>query len=160
THRRDFAEAEKAIVWLMDRYPGVRLLTVGHIDVSGTFGRFGPRHSHVPLMPWQRLFALMAKVDINLAPLEKGNPFTECKSSIKYLEAALVGVPTVASAPPDFERVIEHGRNGLLVPDRDGWRDALARLVEDPAEREAMGARALEDALARHRTTTAAPGLF
>src|SRR5690606_24507635 len=59
-----------------------------------------------------------------------------------------------------FERVIEHGRNGLLVPDRDGWRDALARLVEDPAEREAMGARALEDALARHRTTTAAPGLF
>ncbi|MEW6272037.1 MAG: glycosyltransferase [Thermodesulfobacteriota bacterium] len=160
THRRDFAEAEAAIVSVMERHPGVRLLTVGHIDVSETFGRFGQRHAHLPLMPWQRLFALMAQVDVNLAPLEQGNPFTECKSSIKFLEAALVGVPTVASALSDFERVIDDGSNGVLVRTREGWRDALSRLVESPGEREALGARALEDALARHRTATAAPALL
>jgi glycosyltransferase involved in cell wall biosynthesis len=160
THRRDFAEVESAVLWVMERYPGVRLLTVGHIDVSETFGRFGARHAHLPLMPWQRLFELMAQVDVNLAPLERRNPFTECKSSIKFLEAALVGVPTIASSLPDFQRVIENERNGSLVDTREAWRDGLCQLVESASLRESLGARALEDALAHHTTSRAAPALL
>jgi glycosyltransferase involved in cell wall biosynthesis len=159
THRRDFAEVESAILWLMERYPGVRLLTVGHIDVRDTFGRFGARHSHLPLMPWQHLFEVMAEVDVNLAPLERRNPFTECKSSIKFLEAALVGVPTIATSLSDFQRVIESERNGCLVDSREAWRDGLRRLVESPDLRETLGARALDDALANHTTSSAAPTL-
>jgi len=160
THKRDFAEVESALLWLMERYPGVRLLTVGHIDVRETFGRFGARHSHLPLMPWQRLFEVMSEVDVNLAPLEPRNPFTECKSSIKYLEAALVGVPTIASPLSDFQRVIESERNGFLADSKEAWRDALRQLVESPSLRATLGARALEDALAHHNTSSAAPELF
>jgi len=160
THKRDFAEVESALLWIMERYPGVRLLTVGHIDVRETFGRFGARHAHLPLMPWQRLFEVMSEVDVNLAPLEPRNPFTECKSSIKYLEAALVGVPTIASPLSDFQRVIESERNGFLVDSKEAWRDALRRLVESPSLRESLGARALEDAIAHHTTSSAAPDLF
>ena len=136
------------------------LLTVGHIDVRETFGRFGARHSHLPLMPWQRLFEVMSEVDVNLAPLERRNPFTECKSSIKYLEAALVGVPTIATPLSDFQRVIESERNGCLADSKEAWRDGLRQLVESPSLREALGARALEDAIAHHTTSSAAPELF
>jgi len=160
THRRDFAEAESALLWVMERYPAVRLLTVGHIDVRDVFGRFGARHSHLPLMPWQQLFELMAEVDVNLAPLERRNPFTECKSSIKYLEAALVGVPTIATPLSDFQRVIESERNGILADSKEAWRDGLRQLVESRSLREALGARALEEALAHQSTTRAAPDLF
>jgi hypothetical protein len=34
--------------------------------------------------------------DLILAPLEFGNPFGEAKSELKFFEAALVGVPTIA----------------------------------------------------------------
>ncbi|MBM4244614.1 MAG: glycosyltransferase [Deltaproteobacteria bacterium] len=160
THKRDFAEAESSLAWVMDRYPSVRLLTVGHIDVRETFGRFGARHSHVPLMPWQRLFEVMSEVDVNLAPLERRNPFTECKSSIKHLEAALVGVPTIATPLADFQRVIESERNGCLADSKEAWRDALRQLVESPSLREGIGQRALEDALAHHTTASVAGDLF
>jgi len=160
THKRDFAEVESALLWVMERYPAVRLLTVGHLDVRDTFGRFGARHSHLPLMPWQRLFEVMSEVDVNLAPLERRNPFTECKSSIKYLEAALVGVPTIATPLSDFQRVIESERNGCLADSKEAWRDGLRQLVESASLREALGARALEDALAHHTTASAAPDLF
>ena len=160
THKRDFAEVESSLLWVMERYPAVRLLTVGHIDVRETFGRFGARHSHLPLMPWQRLFEVMSEVDVNLAPLERRNPFTECKSSIKYLEAALVGVPTIATPLSDFQRVIESERNGCLADSKEAWRDGLRQLVESASLREALGARALEDALAKHTTSSAAPELF
>ena len=160
THKRDFAEVESSLAWVMERYPSVRLLTVGHIDVRDTFGRFGARHSHVPLMPWQRLFEVMSEVDVNLAPLERRNPFTECKSSIKYLEAALVGVPTIATPLADFQRVIESERNGVLADSKEAWRDGLRQLVESATQRQAIGQRALEDALAHHTTSSIAADLF
>jgi glycosyltransferase involved in cell wall biosynthesis len=160
THKRDFAEVESSLAWVMERYPSVRLLTVGHIDVRDTFARFGARHAHVLLMPWQRLFEVMSEVDVNLAPLERRNPFTECKSSIKYLEAALVGVPTIATPLADFQRVIESERNGCLADSKEAWRDGLRQFVESASLREGIGQRALEDALAHHTTASIAGDLF
>jgi len=153
THKRDFAEAVPALVQVMDVHPRVRLLLVGHIAAPAELRRFGARISHLPLVPWQRLPGIMADVDVNLAPLEPDNVFTECKSAIKYLEAALLGVPTVASPLPDFRRMVEHGRNGLLAATDAEWRDALTRLVESPPLRAEIGARARADATQRHTTS-------
>jgi glycosyltransferase involved in cell wall biosynthesis len=140
----------------MDEHPGVRLLLVGHVAAPVELRRFGGRISHLPLVPWQRLPGLMADVDVNLAPLERDNPFTACKSAIKYLEAALLGVPTVATPLPDFRRVIDHGRNGLLASSDEQWRDCLTQLVESPPLRAEIGARALADAERRHTTLVCA----
>ena len=38
-----------------------------------------------------------ARFDINLAPLEVGNPFCEAKSQLKFFEAGLVNCTTIAS---------------------------------------------------------------
>ena len=50
----------------------------------------------------------MARFDVNLAPLEAGNPFCEAKSELKFFEAALVDVPTVSithrPVPPRHRR--------------------------------------------------------
>jgi len=152
THNRDFAQAEEAIEWAMDTYSNVHLLTVGHIDVSARFGRFGERFQHLPLMPWQRLAEPMVRVDVNLAPLEPDNPFTASKSCIKFLEAAIVGVPTIASPMPDYRRTIRHGANGFLAELPDEWRDSLRALIESPDLRASMGAAARDDVLREHTT--------
>src|SRR5581483_11415045 len=152
THKRDFAVAESAIEWALETFPEMRLVTVGHIEVARRFERFADRLEHLPLMPWRSLIEATALVDVNLAPLEPDNPFTASKSCIKYLEAAIVGVPTIASPLPDFERVIEHGRNGLLAASDADWRDGLRRLVESRELREQIGRRAREDVLRHHST--------
>ena len=66
---------------------------------------------------------------MNLAPLEVGNPFCEAKSELKYFEAALAGVPTIASPTGPYRRAIRHGETGFLAETSSEWRDALERLV-------------------------------
>lgn len=64
------------------------------------------------------------------------------------LEAATAGVPAVAfDCPTGPREIIDHGRTGLLVPAEDvaALADGMLRLIENPAERRAMGAAAHAD---------------
>jgi glycosyltransferase involved in cell wall biosynthesis len=64
------------------------------------------------------------------------------------LEAVTAGVPAVAfDCPTGPREIIDHGRNGLLVPPRDveALAEGMLRLIEQPAERRAMGAAARAD---------------
>lgn len=63
------------------------------------------------------------------------------------LEATTAGLPAVAfDCPTGPAEIIEHGRNGLLVPPEDvaGLAAAMCKLIENPDERRAMGAAARE----------------
>lgn len=72
----------------------------------------------------------IASVDINLAPLEN-SIFNEAKSENKWVEAALVRVPTVASKVGAFEHMIENGVTGMLCDNIQEWENALERLITD-----------------------------
>ncbi len=81
------------------------------------------------MVPWRDLPEKLAKLDINIAPLVMNNPFGKSKSEIKYVEAGLVRVPTIASPTEAFKFAIQSGVNGILAADEEEWSDALAMLV-------------------------------
>jgi glycosyltransferase involved in cell wall biosynthesis len=141
THQRDFAVAAPALARILEEFAFVRLRVVGALALREfpALGRFGARVESRPLVPWEALRDEVADVDVSLAPLEVGNPYCEAKSEIKWIEAAAVGVPTVASATAPFQAAIADGETGFLARTEDEWHQALARLVSDAALRRRVG---------------------
>jgi glycosyltransferase involved in cell wall biosynthesis len=133
SHNRDFAVVAPVLADLMAHHPQLWLHLSGHLEIGGRLLAFQHRIRRAPYVAWQELPHLIAQVDVNLAPLELDNPFCQAKSEIKYTEAALVGVPTVASPTEAFAFAIEDGRTGLLAATPEQWHAALAQLIEEPA---------------------------
>jgi glycosyltransferase involved in cell wall biosynthesis len=150
THNHDFLEAADALLDVLKRYPDVRVCLFGPLDLDARFEPFKDRIDQEPLTAWFKVPHVMSAWDINLAPLEMGNPFCRSKSELKYFEGAVVGLPTVASRIDAFEVAIEDGRNGFLCSSPDEWRSALSALIEQPELRRRMGAAAEADAFARY----------
>lgn len=147
THDADWLVAEPAVVELLGARPEVDLWLVGPVESSAALEPFESRvHRQLPV-PWTQLPDLLRQVDVALAPLDR-TPFTEAKSVIKWLEAALVGTPTIATATPPFVAAVDDGRTGLLVSDDEGWLGALTGLVDSAGRRSEIGAAARVDALA------------
>jgi glycosyltransferase involved in cell wall biosynthesis len=150
THQRDFAVCEPALLDLLERRPELRLRLVGHLDLGAHWRRFERRVERIGLLSPAELLRAIAETDINLAPLELGNPFCEAKSELKFFEAGAVGVPTVASATEVFAAAIEDGTSGLLARDDAGWRAALDLLAGSAERRTAIGEAARASAVARY----------
>jgi hypothetical protein len=101
------------------------------------------------MLPWTELPARLRQVDVNLAPLVPDSVFNESKSAIKWLEAALVETPTIATPTEPFVEAIDDGRTGILATTPEEWLHALETLLDDADLRSRMGARARRDALLR-----------
>ena len=129
THQRDLGVAIEAIAKLLEEYPSCRLVLYRSPDGGRPFIdieefpallKLADRIEWRSLRPLSELPEEIARFDINLAPLEFGNPFCEAKSELKYFEAALVDVPTIASRPaiPSRDRArqdrLSCGRHGRL----------------------------------------------
>lgn len=74
------------------------------------------------------------------------------------LEAAACGTPVVAAAVGGLRTLVDHGRTGLLVDDRDptAFAAAVAEVLADPATAAAMGAAAAARAAGFTWSTAAA----
>ncbi|HEX4174022.1 MAG TPA: glycosyltransferase, partial [Acetobacteraceae bacterium] len=85
--------------------------------------------------------------DVGIAPLAD-TAFNRCKSALKTLDYAAMGLPILASDLPLYRGSPADGPAGWLVPDNtDAWFVALTRLVRDGTLRRQLASRA-RDAVA------------
>lgn len=152
SHDRDFTVAVDAIARLFTRRPEPILVLVGHVDPAKypSLRPFADRIECRPLVPLSQLFTELARGDVNLAPLEADNRFCEAKSAVRCLAAAVVGVPTVASATGPLRESIVDGETGFICPDAAAWEVAVDRLVTDETLRRRFGEAARLHALAEY----------
>ena len=68
------------------------------------------------------------------------------------VEAFARGIPVISTPVGAIPEVIEHGRNGLMVPvgDEGKLAEALEQLIEDPALRRRLGRAARRDHAERY----------
>ena len=150
-HNSDFNElAGPALVELLKRRPDVKLLLVGYLALDPAFDQVRDQVIRFDVVPGSEAFwSMLADADISFAVL-KPTWATDSKSEIKWLEAAVLGVPSVVSETAMYREVLEDGEDALIVRTPDEWLDALTRLVEDPELRTRIGAQARRKAADRY----------
>jgi glycosyltransferase involved in cell wall biosynthesis len=169
THQRDFAVAAEAVGQVLRDRPHCRLVLFQRTDDKvplldiGRFPIFEGIEDRIEWrnrVPLRQLPEKIAHFDVNIAPMEVGNVFCEAKSELKFFEAALVDVPTIASPTGPFRRAIRDGETGFLASNSEDWYAGLLRLVDDPVLRLRVARAAHHDVLWRYGPLRRADAMF
>lgn len=114
SHNRDFEVAVSALRTTLDKYPEIVVRTVGFLNPKDFLPSYRDRLEIYPLQDFLNLQALIGEVEINIAPLQT-NVFTNCKSELKYFEAAIAGTLTISSPSYTVRNLIRDNDNGFLA---------------------------------------------
>lgn len=155
SHNKDFATITDALMQILEKHSNVELFLAGPLEVENKLSKFSDRIKQIPYAPREKHFENISNVDINIVPLEQGNPFCESKSELKFFEAGIVGVPTVAVSNQTFSEAISDGIDGFLAKNTEEWVEKIQRLILEKPLRKEMGQRAREKSLASYCTKTA-----
>lgn len=159
THNEDFAVILPVLSALLEEYENLELQITGELDLPEELEAYRDRIQTAPFVDWRELPAMIASVDINLAPLRE-SLFNRAKSENKWVEAALVKVPTVASDMGAFREMVENGRTGILCRNEEEWLEALRALITQPQYRRMIGEAACRECASRCVTAAAGESLL
>ncbi len=147
--RKGMAVLLEALPRVVERFPDLQVLVVGHGDEDESRTQAGALAEHLRflgLVDDAGKASAMRSADVYCAPNIGGESF-----GIVLVEAMAAGTPVVASDLDAFRRVLCDGEAGRLVPvgDAAGLADGLIEMLEDDVLRERYVAAASE-AVARY----------
>lgn len=147
THVKDFAMVEPELIRFLEEHDNAKLRVVGYMEFSEKIKRLidNGKVEVLEFTDYLKLEELVSGVDVNIAPLVI-NDFTNCKSELKFFEAAVVETTTIASPSYTFKKAISDGTNGFLVKTGE-WCDKLEYLYNNPSESQKIAKKARNYAL-------------
>lgn len=144
SHNLDYAIITSALEEVLENDPRVELMVVGYIEPGPELKRFGPRIKRQSFHDYVNLQRLIGSVEFNLMPLQL-NDFTNCKSDLKYFEAAIVGTLSIASPSCTYADAIQDGENGYIAQAHQ-WASVIRHSVDNMANYQDMATSAYTDA--------------
>ena len=151
THNGDFALIAPVLLEIMEKYPQVWLKIGGCLELPDEYDMMSDRIMRMDMVAWEKLPAEIAETDINLMPLED-TFFHRCKSENKWMEAAFVGVPTIASYNDEIAGATCDGKDIVLCRNLQEWEEQLDKLICSADYRKEIAEQAHEAAW-RDKTT-------
>lgn len=136
SHFVDSPIVETILTELIQEYPNVEFHAAGMIRASVKGDRWFHHPGTVAYDTFPKFYASLG-IDIAIAPLVD-NPFNRAKSNIKFLEAAMLGIPMVASDVKPYQD-IEHGKTGYLASSPSQFKKYLKWLIENEEKRREIG---------------------
>ncbi len=131
SHINDFRVIYQELIQLLEDFPDIILQVVGFMEFPKEMHELikKKRVQFTPLVDFMELQRLVAQVDVNIVPLVR-NTFTNCKSELKFFEAAAVDTVTVATPTYTYEHSIQHGETGFLC-NQGQWYDTITELYKN-----------------------------
>lgn len=135
THDRDFTEVLPAIEYILNKHKGeIRFEIVGGLSDKRIMNNMPytdqlDTKGNVEYTVFWKWMKENIKWDIAIAPLEK-NPFTECKSDIKFLDYSALSIPAIYTNFSPYASTIVPKKTGFLIENEtDEWIQALESLI-------------------------------
>jgi glycosyltransferase involved in cell wall biosynthesis len=150
SHVNDIAIAGEGLRAVLIRHPEVMVRIAGFMSIKEAgLERFKDRVDVVPFTDYVNLHRVIGETEVNIAPLQD-NRFTRCKSELKWFDAGVVGIPTLASPTESMAAAVQDGVDAMLVADYE-WEDALEAVISDyDGLGRRIGERARQSALERY----------
>jgi glycosyltransferase involved in cell wall biosynthesis len=144
SHNENFALMAKSLADLLRRNPQIQLRIVGPVEISSALAKVQNQIERIPFTEkvsdyWRQL----ATANVNLAPLTS-NAFNDAKSEIKWMEAAILGIPSIVSSSAVYDELIRHGKDGFIAKTEEDWGEIIDRLLVTPGLASSVGANARE----------------
>lgn len=140
THQADFELIAAALERIDQATPGAFCLTVIGVldDRSARFSwlrTLDPdAHAERSYPAFAHWLTSLPPFDIGIAPL-RSSPFNDCKSPIKAMDYAAIGLATLASAVPAYQHALVPGLDCVLVENSaDAWMRAVEVARENPTD--------------------------
>ena len=92
-------------------------------------------------VPYATYPVILGQFDILLCAVDNMDEFNTGKSAVKALEALACGAVPICSRFGPYIDLFDDGAPVVIIEDdsRDGWYEAMARLINDPGQLECLG---------------------
>jgi len=135
---------------VLERFPSVIFTAFGYFQLPPELMPFANRiEFREPTSNRDFYLQQLSEADINIAALEQ-DPFTDCKSEIKWMEAAAYGIPSIVTPTATYRAVVQAERDVLFAANTEEWEKQLTRLVESAALRQSIGENARRYAITHY----------
>ncbi len=152
SHDKDFSTISESMIHILENNKNVILCIAGYLSVPSDLSeKYRDQITVLPFVNREEHFRNISIVDINIVPLER-NPFCDAKSEIKFIEAGILHVPTVAVSNPTFSDAIVHGESGFLAGNTAEWIELLQKLIDDEQLRKKIGDNAYKTVMEKYTT--------
>jgi len=129
THQEDFDEAISGVFSFLAKNKRVNLTILGYspFEKNRIWVKIRDQVNIIPPVKHHDLLNFHSKFNVAIAPL-KLNEFTEGKSALKFVHAASLGIPCLATPSEPFRFAMKSEFSDLLVHDNN-WEKSLNELL-------------------------------
>lgn len=154
THSKDLFLIKNVILRLMEKYD-FDFEIIGGFNESDNVDENWFKSIELPPnnMDFKKFMGWLSKTvdwDIAVVPLED-SPFNQCKSELKFIELAVLGLPGVYSNMCVYNDVVKDGFNGFLARNEDEWVEKIEKLILDESLRRYIRQNALDKVLSDYK---------
>jgi glycosyltransferase involved in cell wall biosynthesis len=140
-HNSDFIDLTLgAVETILKENENVKLTIAGHLTLPESFRK--EFEEQIILLKKtstiDHYWSYLSGADINLAVLHN-DVINNCKSELKWFEAACFKIPSVVSNTQNYMDIIDNGEDAIIASTTEEWYEALDRLVKDKELRDKIG---------------------